>query len=124
MKSVREIAESLVAHCRAGTEREGLNTLYAEDAVSVEAMAMPGADSAAVEGRAAIQAKHDWWDEAMEVHDATIEGPYYHSTDRFAVIFKVDATDKVQSKRARMEEVGIYTVADGKIVREEFFYDA
>jgi hypothetical protein len=34
--------------------------------------------------------------------------------------FDVDVTDKASGKRAKVSELGIYTVKDGKIVREEF----
>jgi hypothetical protein len=38
----------------------------------------------------------------------------------FAVIFRSDAT--LFGKRSVMAEVAVYTVAGGRIVREEFFY--
>jgi len=41
------------------------------------------------------------------------------------VIYNFDVTPKngpMAGKRMRMEEVGMYTVKGGKIVREEFFY--
>lgn len=108
--------------CREGRDRENLDRLYAKDAVSVEAMAMEGQDSAETHGLDGIRGKHDWWDNAMEFHSAEIGGPYMHGQDRFAVTFKVDATDKSTGERSIMEEVAVYHIADGKIVREEFFY--
>jgi len=119
---LKEIADALAAHCRNHTEAEGLASLYAPDAVSVEAVAMPGADSRECRGLDAIRAKHRWWAEAMEVHEGTVEGPFLHGDDRFALIFGADATERATGRRHRMREVGIYTVADGRIVREEFFY--
>ena len=44
-----------------------------------------------------------------------------HGDDRFAVIFDVAAREKASGKEMVMKEVAIYHVADGKIVREEFF---
>ncbi|MEM9144622.1 MAG: nuclear transport factor 2 family protein [Pseudomonadota bacterium] len=122
MASLQEIADALVAHCRNNTERDGLDTLYAPDAVSVEAMAMPGTDSREVQGIAGIKGKHDWWDSAFEVHDAKVDGPYPHGDDRFGVIFEIDCTERASGNRSQMKEMAIYHVADGKIVREEFFY--
>ncbi|MBC7975998.1 MAG: nuclear transport factor 2 family protein, partial [Myxococcales bacterium] len=46
----------------------------------------------------------------------------YPNGDRFAVRFNYDVTHKPSSKRIQMDEVALYTVKDGKIVREEFFY--
>ncbi len=121
---LKHTAEALVAHCRNGTESEGLKTLYAPDAMSVEAMAMPGAESAAVQGLEAIQGKHDWWAANFDVHELTVEGPMYHGEDRFSVIFGMDITHKESGNRSQSKEVAIYTVNDaGKITKEEFFYD-
>ena len=119
---LKQVAEALVAHCRAGTEAEGLATLYAPDAVSVEAECMPGTDSRESHGVASIKAKHDWWAQAVEMHSATTSDPFLHGPDRFAVIFELDATDRATGQRMAMKEVGLYTVRDGRIVREEFFY--
>lgn len=121
-EQLREIAVALVAHCRAGTESEGLDTLYAPDAVSVEAAPTPGTDRAETHGVEAIKGKHAWWKSAMEVHSSAADGPYLHGADRFAVIFQADVTNRETGERLKMMEIGLYTVAGGKIVREEFFY--
>ena len=118
--NVKEIAETLVAGCRAGTERANLDLLYAADAVSVEAADMGG--GATTNGLAGIHGKHDWWEANHEVHSTTAEGPFMHGDDRFAVIFGMDVTNKESGQNFKMNEVAIYHVADGKIIREEFFY--
>jgi len=48
-------------------------------------------------------------------------GPYPHD-DRFAVRFLLDVTNKPSGERRKVDEIGLFTVADGKITREEFFY--
>jgi ketosteroid isomerase-like protein len=118
--TLKEIAEALVDGCRTGKERENLDRLYHPDAVSVEAAdySGQGRETAGLDG---IKGKHDWWDSAMEVHSAEVEGPFLHGDDRFAVIFDIDATDKASGQRMPMREVAVYHVADGRIVREEFF---
>ncbi len=121
---VKTIAVKFFEYCRSGKEEACLNELYADDAVSVEAAPMPGADSAEASGLDAIRAKHAWWNTAMDVHSSSAEGPFYHGTDRFGAIFEIDVTNKETNERTQMKELGVYTVADGKIVREEFFYDA
>lgn len=45
-----------------------------------------------------------------------------HREDQFGVHFNLDATFKRSGERSQMEEVGIYTVANGKLVQEEFLY--
>ena len=56
------------------------------------------------------------------MHETTAAGPYLHGTDRFSVVFGMDVTNKTSGERVQMQEVAVYTVRDGKIVREEFFY--
>lgn len=119
--NTQEIANKLVALCKQGKLQDA-KVLYAPDAVSVEASVPPGAQREAV-GLAAIQAKGEWWSANHEVHSMTVAGPWPHD-DRFIVGFKIDVTMKATGTRFTMEEMGLYTVRDGKIVREEFFYSA
>jgi len=116
----KELAEELVAGCRADRTRANLDRLYAPDAVSVEAADMGGGREAV--GLDAIKAKHDWWENEMEFLGGEITGPLMHGDDRFAVIFRVKAREKATGTVTDMEEVAVYHVADGRITREEFFY--
>jgi ketosteroid isomerase-like protein len=118
--TLQDIAIELVAGCREDRARANLDKLYAPDAVSVEAMDMGG--GATTTGLQGIHGKHDWWEGAFETHGLTVEGPFIHGDDRFAVIFGMDTTDKATGVRSQGREVGIYQVAGGKIVREEFYY--
>ena len=118
--TLTEIANELVAGCRENRAKANLHKLYAPDAQSVEAADM--GNGTTVKGIAAIEGKHDWWENSMTVHSQTVGGPFPHGDDRFAVVFDVDYTEKATDKRGHMQEVAIYHVAGGKIVREEFFY--
>ena len=115
-----DIANKLVELCREGKNMDALATLYSNDAVSVEAMAMPGMNQEA-KGLPAIKAKGEWWMANHEVHSASITGPWPHG-DRFIVGFQYDVTNKPSGSRMQMDEAALFTVKDGKIVREEFFY--
>ena len=115
-----QIANKLVALCKEGRNRDALDTLFADDVVSIEAGAPPGAQREA-KGLAAVKAKGDWWMANHEIHSANVTGPWPHD-DRFVVGFQYDVTNKPSGKRMKMDEVGLYTIANGKIVREEFFY--
>ena len=118
--TTQEIANKLVELCSAGNFHEAIETLYSPEIVSVEAGAPPGG-SREVTGLDAVRGKGKWWQENHEVHSTTVEGPLV-AGDFFAVTFKLDVTFKPQSRRFVMEEIAVYKVADGKIVREEFFY--
>ena len=115
-----EIAQKLVDLCRAGKNDEAVQTLFSADAVSVEAMAMPGG-SAVVTGLEGIRGKGKWWVDNHEIHSASVTGPWPHG-DRFIVGFQYDITNKPSGNRMQMDEVGLSPIQDGKIVREEFFY--
>lgn len=121
-RTLSDIAQRLVAACRTGDTQPMVQELYAENAESVEPFAGPGMDSRIAHGREAILGKHEWWEQTFEVHDLSVEGPFLHGEDRFAVIFEVEATNRQTGERSRMKEVGVYYVQDGQVAREEFFF--
>ena len=116
--STEEVAEKVVELCRKQAWHEALDTLYAKDIVSVEASGMRG-QSPEKRGIDEVRGKTDWWVQNMEVHNVKVSGPFV-AHDRFVVQYDIDVTDKDSKKRMQMSEVGVYTVKDGKIVREEF----
>lgn len=115
-----EVGRKLVELCRKGDNLAAVNSLYADEVDSQEAMAMPGMPDH-LHGIEAIRRKNREWMQTMEVHSMDVSGPFPLG-DRFAVYYKVDATDKTNKKRMKFEEVGLYTVRNGKVVKEEFFY--
>lgn len=122
--NAKEISERLVSLCREGKNLEAINTLMSSKVVSVEAMGDPSMP-AVMSGIKAVRGKNQWWIQNHTVHSSTIKGPFPNG-DRFAVIFDFVVTPLAgpgAGKKMRMEEVALYTVARGKIVREEFFYD-
>ncbi|KHD88447.1 MAG: hypothetical protein OM95_09660 [Bdellovibrio sp. ArHS] len=115
-----EVGKKLVELCKRGDNMKAIDWLYAENIESQEAAAMPGMP-AQMRGIEAIRKKNKEWIEQMEVHSMDVAGPFPHG-DRFAVHYKMDVSEKQSGKRYQMEEVALYTVANGKIVKEEFFY--
>jgi len=118
--TTQEVANEVVKLCSQGKFPEAM-ALYSPDIVSVEAAAPPG-QSRESKGIAAVKAKGEWWTANHEVHSVSVEGPLVAGS-HFAVTYKLDVTFKPQNRRFTMEEVGVYKVADGKIVYEEFFYN-
>jgi ketosteroid isomerase-like protein len=121
--NAKEIGEKLVALCKEGKNLECIDTYYSDDIVSVEAAPPPSGGEQTMKGIDAIRGKNQWWAENHEVHSAAVDGPYPHGEDRFAVRFDYDVTFKPNGQRMKMEEVALFTVDGGKIVKEEFFYD-
>ena len=122
MSSTLEIGKKYVALVKENKHEAILEELFTKDTVSVEAGAPPGQDPAS-KGLEAIKAKSKWWADNHTVHKAEVSGPYPNG-DRFAVRFVYDITHKPSGKRLTMDEVGLFTVANGKITKEEFFYTA
>lgn len=117
MPTVKEIAQDLVALCRAGQFDAPGPKYFADDVVSLEPME---GEMARLQGKAAVIGKGEWWTANHEVHEAEVEGPYVHG-DRFIVRYKMEVTPKGGERQA-MDETGLYTVRDGKIVEEQFFF--
>jgi ketosteroid isomerase-like protein len=93
-------------------------SFWSDDVVSLEAQA---GDMREVRGKAAVHGKGEWWSANHEVHRFETHGPYVNS-DQFALRFSIDVTRKQSGERVQMDEVGLYTVRDGKITEERFFY--
>lgn len=119
----QEIGQKLVEYCSEGRNMDAINELYADGVVSVEAADPPQGEREA-SGIDAIRGKNQWFGENHEVHSASVQGPFPHGDDRFCVLFNYDVTNKPSGQRFKMEEVGLFTITDGKISREEFFYSA
>jgi ketosteroid isomerase-like protein len=114
------IGHELVSLCREGRNGDAIERLYSPNIVSIESMgneAMP----AEARGIDAVHKKHDWWTSNMEVHSATVKGPFV-GDDEFAVYFEYDTTFRPSGQRSSMKEMALYTVQNGQIAREEFFY--
>ena len=114
--AIADIAQGLVTLCKQGKFSEAVNAYYSPNIVSIEAMG----ENPVAQGLDAIHAKMEWFKTSMEVHEAIVEGPYING-DQFGVRFKLDTTDKTTGKRNMMDEFGVYTVKDNKIVHERFF---
>jgi hypothetical protein len=124
MSDTLTVGKKLVELCRQGKNLEAVETLYSPNIVSIEGMSSP-AMPARMEGIEAIKGKNQWWLDNHDVHSAETEGPWPHG-DRFIVRFKYDVTSKagpMAGKRMSLDETALYTVKDGKIIQEEFFYD-
>jgi hypothetical protein len=77
--------------------------------------------SLAWSGKPAVLAKYRGWEADHEIHDMKVEGPWVGATG-FALRFWIDVTQKSTGQRSQMEEIAVYDVKDGRIVREEFHF--
>ena len=120
--TTQEVANKYVKMCRAGQMDNIQEALYADNAVSHEMEGVEGVPPR-VEGREALKAKGQHWEQAVEAfHGVEVDGPVV-AADHFSCALKMDITYKGQ-ERKKDEEIGTFQVKDGKIVAERFFYPA
>ena len=97
-----------------------LDELYAEDAISREPIGNKFLPDA--EGLAAIRKKgEDFNNGIQEVHNGWCSAPVVGDAF-FCVSMGMEVTMKGDTERTIMDELCVYEVKDGKIVKEEFFY--
>jgi hypothetical protein len=118
--SLQSVAEKFVDLCSQGKNFDVMRTMYAPDIVSVEG------DGEETAGQAAVIRKSERWVEDNTFHGETVRGPFFNGGSngdgQFAVYFTLDVTRKSNGRRVTLEEVGLYTVKDDKITREQFYY--
>lgn len=114
-----EVGRQLVEMFNSRTdERKIWQAIFAKNWDSVEGEGT----NLVFEGRRAVLAKNEQWSAANAIITQKAEGPYCGSTG-FVVRYSIELQDRASGARQTMEEMAFYTVKNGKIVREEFFYD-
>lgn len=104
---------------RTGQYETAQRELFAENAVSVEPAHAQGMQT--VEGLEAIVAKGKHFQSIVEeIHGGFVSDPVI-AGNFFSVSTWLELTFKGRG-RTKMEEVIVYEVKDGKIVKEQFFY--
>ena len=117
--TIQEIATRLVELCRQGQYETAQRELYADNAVSIEPEGSPGLtnkDSLAgiIEKGAGFRAMIE------EIHGGSVSDPVI-AADHFSIALTLDVTLKGMG-RVNMDEIAVYRVKDGKVVKEQFFY--
>ena len=115
-----EIGKELVSLCREKKNLEAIDKFYSPAVESVGAEAIPQIGKVQ-KGIEAIKGKNRQWFENSQIHSLEVNGPFPNG-DQFIVHFTYDVTPKQSGKRMTMSEMGLYTVRNGKIAKEEFFY--
>jgi hypothetical protein len=99
--------------------QEAQEELFSEGAESIEPAHSPGMQS--VKGLDAIKKKgEDFNNMVEEVHGGYVSDPVV-AGNHIAFAMGMDCTYKGMG-RQKMDEIALYEVKDGKIVKEQFFY--
>ncbi len=117
--TTQEIALRLATLCREGKYDTAQKELYSAEAESIEPAGSPGLQN--VKGLDAIVQKgHQFQSMVEAVHSSTVSEPVI-AGNTFAVAMLLDITMRGVG-RVPMEELAVYEVKDGKIIKEQFFY--
>ena len=114
---IAKIAQEVVDHANSGAESDFplWDKHWHDDFVSIES------DGMKFEGRKAVEAKHAEWFKTVTMHSCSAHGPYA-TPNGFCVRYEMDCESKDGSwPRMQMDEIAVYTVENGKVVKEEFF---
>jgi hypothetical protein len=123
--SLQTIAREFVELCNQGKNFDVMRAMYAPDIVSVEAS---GSETV---GKTPVIQKSERWQADNSIHSERVRGPYFdgangagsRASGQFAVHFTFEVTPKSTGQRVTLEEVGVYTVKDDQITREQFYYE-
>jgi hypothetical protein len=119
-RTTTEVAARFNELAKEGKWDQIQDELYADNAVSIEPPGTQGLQSA--EGLPAIKEKAKRFNEMVEeMHDGYSTDPIV-AGNFFSVAMGLDATMKGMG-RMRMDEIAVYEVKDGKIVKEQFFFN-
>lgn len=114
-----EIANRLVELCSNNQNRQAYEELFSQDALTIDSIAYT--QGRTTEGLANLLTNHDHFQSGIEaVHGGFVSQPLV-AGNFFSVSMGLDVTMK-DGNRMNMEEVVVYEVKDGKIVKEQFFY--
>ena len=117
--TTQEVANRFNELSQTGQWEQIQTELFADNAVSIEPPTSPGMQSA--EGLSAIKEKGKRFGEMVEeMHGGWVSEPIV-AGKYIAVAMGMDCTYKGMG-RQKMDEIVLYEVKDGKIVKEQFFY--
>ena len=118
-RTTTEVAARFNELAKEGNFDKAQDELFADNAVSIEPSNSPGLKS--VEGLEGIKQKGKTFNESVEeMHGGYSSDPVV-AGNHFSVAMGMDVTMKGMG-RIKMDEIAVYEVKDGKIVKEQFFY--
>ncbi len=116
--TTQEVANQFYQWAQEGKFKEIQDEMFAENAVSIEPA---NSGWLKAEGIDAIREKGKQWNEMVEeMHGGYTNEPIV-AGNHFTCVMGMDVTMKGKG-RVKMDEIAVYEVQDGKIVKEQFFY--
>ena len=122
MAAIDDVARDFTAMLRLGKFEAAGEKFWASDVLSAEPSALSRDIPALVSGIEAARRKIRARFAESRIDDLGIDGPFV-TGDQFALFLDMLITDPTTSKTQPFTEIAIFTVRDGRIIEERFFYD-
>lgn len=117
--TTQEVANRLVELCRAGKNEQAVKELYSPEIVSIEP---EGAPNRIVKGLAGIAEKGIKFQSMIEKFNSSSISDPVVAENFFSCNMLMNVNMKGVPVPIDMDEICVYTVKEGKIIKEEFFY--
>ncbi|NCN84055.1 MAG: nuclear transport factor 2 family protein [Sphingomonadales bacterium] len=121
MPSLAEIASDYAALMAAGETLAAAEKYWASDIIVLEPANSESDGPAIAIGKPAALARLTRWLAANAMSEMLIDGPFI-TGDQFALFIDMEITRRVTGERKPFSEIATYTVCEGQIVEERFFY--
>ena len=120
--TTQEVASRYMELEKAGKWMEIQDELYSEDVVCIEPEHAAAMGMATItKGLTAIKAKAAAWNEGIaEMHGGFCTEPVVGG-NFFSLAMGMDCTFK-DGNRMKLDEIAVFEVKDGKIIKEQFFF--
>jgi hypothetical protein len=122
MANVHDIARDFTDMLRQGQFVAARERFWAADVRSIEPHDLPDGIAAEVSGIDAARAKTIRWFGSRHIHDLSIDGPFV-TGNQFALFLDMMIAGQPSGADQPFTEIAIFTVRDGQISEERYFYD-
>jgi hypothetical protein len=122
MANVQDVARDFTFMLRQGQFVAAGDLYWAEAVTSLEPSDLSAGIPAFVSGIDAARGKAQFRFGEGRIDDLGIDGPFV-TGDQFALFLDMLITDPVTGTVHPFTEIAIFTVRDGRIIEERFFYD-
>ena len=122
MIAIHDIAEDFREMQLAGRVQDAAEKYSSADIKSIEPGDLSDGTPAIVRGLSAAREKLARRLAQNAIEDIVIDGPFI-TGNRFALFIDMQIVDRATGIRRPFSEIAIFTVRDGKIAEERFFYD-
>lgn len=122
MAAIDDVARDFTAMLRLGQFEAAGEKFWSMDVTSAEPTDLSRDIPARVTGIAAARRKIRARFAEARIDDLGIDGPFV-TGDQFALFLDMLITDPASGSAMPFTEIAIFTVRDGRIIEERFFYD-